>query len=135
MSATRTQLRRTRLKNKGKRRRSAREKRLMAEWASYTTRECDVCHASYRVEGHHILEQGVVEAAARALDFDWIEYLWDPRNHMNLCDPCHDGQHGQVLVDGAVKRVSLRLVMRVSPGVWDFACELGLTQRLRHQYA
>lgn len=129
LTRSRTQLRRTRLKNKGKRRRSAREKRLMAEFASYTGRYCDICDTAYRVQGHHILEQQHVEEAARALGLDWEALLWDPRNHMSVCDPCHDAHHEKA------KPIRLKLVMRVAPGVWDFANELGLTWRLRAYYA
>lgn len=129
LTRSRTQLRRTRLKQKGKRRRSVREKRLMAEFASYTAQNCDVCGASYRVQGHHILEQQHIEEAARALGLDWEAYLWDPRIHMSVCDPCHDAHHDKA------KPIKLSLVMRVSPGAWDVARELNLTWRLKAMYA
>lgn len=101
----------------------------MEEWASYTARECDICHSKYRPEGHHIIEQQHVEDAARELGLDWEAYLWDPRNHMTACDGCHDPHH----LGGP--KIKLALVARVSPGVFDFADELGLRQRLRQSYA
>ena len=120
-----------RLRSRAKRHRSVREQRLMAAWKAGVRKKCSRCGASYRVCGHHVLEQREVERAARRRHLDWEAYLWDERNRFSACAACHDNHHHTVGHDG---RLELGVVEREAPDVREFARELGLEHRLERLY-
>lgn len=136
--------RRAPLKRRG-RTRSSLERALSGVWAEEVrSKSCLACGydpmkvirefgASEEIRiirGHHALRQQVIKREANRLGLfgeNLIRALWDRRNRMPVCDPCHEGHHGSPPV-----RIPLSCVPE---SAYDFADELGLIGELERDYA
>lgn len=68
---------------------------------------CLVCGGRTHLQGHHVISQQAIRSHARSLRLKPAEtqrLLWDSRNGVALCSPCHD-RH-----TSAFRRVPRRLL-------------------------
>lgn len=118
--------------SRGKRRKT--DSGLAEAWiAGVRDRPCGVCGATKRqrvtVRGHHVVRQQVLRRIAKAThrrtgeDYFTVEQrlLWDRRNLMPICDPCHEAHHPPA----RSRRITRAEVRRAAPQVEQFARELG----------
>jgi hypothetical protein len=107
---------------------SQREKQV-AWHRGAAAKHCASCGSRHGIEGHHVIRVQVLRREALARGFDFERARWDPRNRLPLCSHCHAAHHG------ASRRLSLSLLWKHAPKVFQFARELGLSHVLTRDYA
>ena len=108
---------------------------LRSAWKEATGSVCEVCgaeaSATVRIEGHHIVRQQLIKAAAKSGKWPSSELarlLWDLRNKLDLCERCHVRHHRRL---GTLKWV---LIESLAPASIAFAEQVGLLWRAKLDY-
>lgn len=99
--------------------------RAVTKDAKGKTRPCIVCGLKRRIQGHHVLDQQVIEdfaLGAGLSDAETQTLLWDPDNGVPVCAwPCH-ARHTSAMARISFAKLPARAIA--------FAERLGLGHRL-----